>query len=325
MTQAADAQPPTAAEALGRYTTWLRQQSLAASTQASYLAQVRQYLRWLATQDNLAELLPDHTRSAVRIGWGPAVEADQRRRQTETQTVAWAVGEYKAWMLTTRRLAPRTVNQALAAIRSFYQSRGLAVLATPASIPRQAPKALSPKQVTALRRATAALPPRDRAIILTLLHTGIRRGELAELLTTDVATTARKGQVTVRSGKGGRNRTIPLNAECRKAIEAWLAERTHWPIRTNTPPDALWLSRLGRQASAKALGALVAKVGRAAGIPHLTPHKLRHTFVTRLVRGGTDPFLVADLAGHARLETTLLYSLPSDADRRQAVEALSRQ
>lgn len=65
-------------------------------------------------------------------------------------------------------------------------------------------------------------------------------------------------------------------------------------------------------------------VGAAAGIEGLTPHTLRHTFVTRLVRGGTDPFLVADLAGRARLETTLLYSLPSDDDRRQAVEALAR-
>ena len=323
VTTTAGNRPTPSAKGIARYANWIERQPLAPRTRDSYLSQVRQYLQWLATQDNHEELLPDHTRDAAQLGWGPAARAGQARRQGERSKVAWAAGEYKHWMLTERLLAPRTVNQALAAVRNLYQSRGLAVSVSPAAVPRQAPKALAPKQVKALRREVAALPPRDRAIILTLLHTGIRRGELAALRTGDVAMTDRKGYLTVRSGKGRRSRTVPLNAECRRALGAWITDRARWPIRDADTADALWLSRLGHQASPKALGAVVSKVGRSAGLERLTPHTLRHTFVTRLVRGGIDPFLVADLAGHARLETTMLYSLPTDDDRRTAVEGLT--
>ena len=57
------------------------------------------------------------------------------------------------------------------------------------------------------------MPARDRAIVLTFLYTGLRRGELAALRTGDVAITARKGVLTVRSGKGNRSRTVPIAAE----------------------------------------------------------------------------------------------------------------
>ena len=106
--------------------------------------------------------------------------------------MAWAVGDYKGWMLTERQLAPRSVNLALAATHSLYRSRGLAVATDPEPVTHQAPKALRPKPVKALRRAAATMSVRDRAIVLTLLHTGIRRAELAAVQVGDVATTRRK-------------------------------------------------------------------------------------------------------------------------------------
>ena len=135
---------------------------------------------------------------------------------------------------------------------------------------------------------------------------------------------ARKGHVTVRHGKGGNPRTVPLNTDPAQPSSNGLRNAPTGYSTTPHRPTLSGLSRACRPISAKAIGTLVAKVGRDAGLGRLTPHILRHTFVTRLVRGGTDPFMVADLAGHARLETTLLYSLPSDADRRNAVETLSR-
>ena len=71
--------------------------------------------------------------------------------------------------------------------------------------------------------------------------------------------------------------------------------------------DALWVSRLGNQLSPRAIREVIARAGRVARIKGLTAHTLRHTFVTSLVRAGTDAFLVADLAGHSRVETTQLY------------------
>ena len=66
----------------------------------------------------------------------------------------------------------------------------------------------------------------------------------------------------------------------------------------------------------------VRKLGRVAGV-ELSAHVLRHTWVTRLVRAGNDVVLVADLAGHRKLETTRRYSLPSLGDRQRAVEGLA--
>ena len=66
---------------------------------------------------------------------------------------------------------------------------------------------------------------------------------------------------------------------------------------------------------------VVRKIGALAGL-ELSAHVLRHTCVTNLVRAGNDLVLVAELAGHRRLETTRRYSLPSEADRQAAMEAL---
>ncbi|MBW3607978.1 MAG: tyrosine-type recombinase/integrase, partial [Actinobacteria bacterium] len=66
---------------------------------------------------------------------------------------------------------------------------------------------------------------------------------------------------------------------------------------------------------------VVRKVARAAGL-ELSAHVLRHTCITKLVRRGSDVVLVAELAGHRRLETTRRYSLPSDADRQLAMDDL---
>ena len=312
----------TPADALSRYTRWLDRQPLADRTKTSYLSQVCQYLEWLETQDTPDELLPDYSHAPMPPPAHAAIApAGDRRREEDRGRVTWALGEYKGWMLKDRELAPRTANLALAAVQNLYKSLGVLVVVPLASLPRQAPQALTPQQVKALRRAAAAMSPRNGAIVLTFLHTGIRRAELTALQTGDVAMSARKGDLTVRSGKGSRFRTVPLNAETRKALEAWLVDRARWPGHTDT--EGLWLSRLGNPLSSRAIADVVTAAGQRAGIEGLTAHTLRHTFVTRLVRGGYDAFLVADLAGHARLATTRLYSLPTEADRQAAVEALS--
>ena len=74
--------------------------------------------------------------------------------------------------------------------------------------------------------------------------------------------------------------------------------------------------------SARAVGHVIQRIAADAGLDGLSAHVLRHTFVTNLVRSGTDVVLVAELAGHRRLDTTRRYSLPSEADRADAVESV---
>jgi len=160
---------------------------------------------------------------------------------------------------------------------------------------------------------------RDRAIVTVLLFTALRIAELAALGRDGVAISARKGLVTVRHGKGDRYREVPLNAEARDTLDAWIAIRAKLP---NSDGPALLLSLKGQRLSARAIDLAVRRLGHQADV-ETSAHTLRHTCLTRLVRAGHDIVLVAELAGHSRLETTRRYSLPSDADRQAAMDGLT--
>ena len=141
-------------------------------------------------------------------------------------------------------------------------------------------------------------------------------------MVTDVAITARKGMVTVRSGKGDRYRKVPLNSACRSVLVDWLDVRADLCDLKEIATDALWLSRLGTGLSVRAVGHVIERVADDADLEGLSGHVLRHTFVTNLVRSGADIVLIAELAGHRRLDTTRRYSLPSETDRADAVESV---
>jgi site-specific recombinase XerD len=153
---------------------------------------------------------------------------------------------------------------------------------------------------------------------VVLLYTGLRLAELVALDVDDVKVSARKGIVVVRSGKGDAYREVPLNALVRQVLEEWLAEHE---TKAGEGERALFVGRGGRRLSKRSVDDVVRGLGEDAGMK-LSAHTLRHTFLTRMVRQGSDLVLVAELAGHRRLETTRRYSLPSDVDRLLAVENL---
>jgi integrase/recombinase XerC len=91
--------------------------------------------------------------------------------------------------------------------------------------------------------------------------------------------------------------------------------------RTVTEPNALWLSCRGSRLTSRSVDLVLRRLAREAGL-ELSAHLLRHTCLTNLVRSGADIVLVAEIAGHRRLDTTRRYSLPSEADRDAALEAV---
>ena len=131
-----------------------------------------------------------------------------------------------------------------------------------------------------------------------------------------MSVTARRGMVRVRAGKGDTYREVPLNSACRKALDAWSQARA-----ATGEVDALWLSRQGTRMSSRAIDLVIRRLAKDAGL-ELSAHTLRHTAVTNLIRSGADVVLVAEIAGHRRLDTTRRYSLPSAADRDAALEAI---
>jgi len=162
-----------------------------------------------------------------------------------------------------------------------------------------APRALTEDEQRALLHATED-KPRDRAIVVLLLYTALRLSELVALDVGDARISARKGLLVVRSGKGDQYREVPLNRPVRAALEAWLTVRAK---HVDAGEPALFVGPQGRRLSARAVDLVIRKAAARAGL-RLSAHVLRHTCVTNLVRDGNDIVLVAELAGHRRLETT---------------------
>jgi site-specific recombinase XerD len=289
--------PPSIAAVRAGYEAWLARQPLAPRSRATYRQQVGWFLDWLGGEG----------------GPGAGALSDPVARDH-------AARDYKANLKAGRGLRPSSVNLALAAIDHLYRHLGVG----PASVrredlPQTAPRALAPEEQKRLLRAAERAGERDRAIVVTLLYTALRLGELAALSIGDVRISARRGVAVVRRGKGDAYREVDLNAEVRAVLEAWRSERAKRFPEGEDP--ALFLSRTGGRLSARSIDEVVRRVGRVTGIS-LSAHVLRHTCLTGLVRAGNDLVLVAEIAGHRRLETTRRYSLPSAADRQAAMEGL---
>src|SRR5215210_1229630 len=124
-------------------------------------------------------------------------------------------------------------------------------------VPRQAPKALDERAVDrVLRRSEQSGNRRDHAILMTLRHAGIRVAELCDLRVGDVVTSERKGTLTVRAGKGMKQRTVPLNADVRRVLATYLDQERPG----HTPEEFLFISqRTGTRLSEKAVRGIAAK------------------------------------------------------------------
>jgi integrase/recombinase XerC len=115
-----------------------------------------------------------------------------------------------------------------------------------------------------------------------------------------------------------RTREVALNALVRAVLEEWIKERDG---RAPNGEAALFLSAKGARISPRAADSAIRGVAGDAGL-ELPAHVLRHTCLTNLVRQGEDLVMVAEIAGHVRIETTRRYSLPSNADRQAAMERM---
>ena len=281
------------------YVERLAKTPLDADTRRAYASRVRGYLAWLSDSGIEPEVLNDR---ASRDG---------------------AVRDYRAHLQTVARRKPATVNTTLAAIADFYTRTGRG---TPKvqrlDLPQQAPRALDAKTSAQwLRSVERWLNSRDRVLALLPFYAGLRLGECVALDLTDVQLSARKGTIIVRSGKGGRYREIPAHPTLREDLAVWIDdERPHWPSAEDNP--ALLLNRRGGRLSARAADQILGTIAQDAKIEDFTPHVLRHTFGTDLVRKGHDLVVVAELLGHARLDQTRRYSLPTHADRQRAINSL---
>ena len=278
------------------YEVALARSPLAPTSRLAYRRRITGFLRWLEAHE-------EHGAAALQ----------------EPLAREHAIRDYLRHLRVDLRRPPTTCNAALAAINHFGIWLGLGPSQTKAVVlPKAAPRALEEGDVRKLLRAAERRGSiRDQAILITLFATGLRLSELAALDLGDVALSARKGLVTVRDGKGGKHRVVPLNSQAREALQAWLDLRG--PDAQTSP--AVFTGPSGKRLTDRAVDLVLRRIAADAGIP-FSAHVARHTAATRLVRDGVDLVLVAEVLGHASLETTRRYSLPSEADRASALERL---
>jgi integrase/recombinase XerC len=291
---------PENAELLVKYASHLERSPLTGHSPRTYLGAVRIYLAWLQEAPVDGDPLNDATAKD------------------------WAVRDYRSYLVTVAKRATATVNKHLAALQDFYLWRGLGSLrgVRRHPVPRHAPKALEPRAKLRYLRAVEACPStRDRALALLPLYVGTRIAEICALDVADVRLSARKGEIHL-VGKGEKSRMVPVHPKLRQALAAWLADR---PAKPGADSAALFVSSRGTRMTTDAIAdAIAAITAAAAGMDdHVTSHILRHTFGTELTRRGVDIVTVAELMGHASLETTRLYTRPSAADMQRAVDLLT--
>lgn len=167
------------------------------------------------------------------------------------------------------------------------------------------------------------LASRDRAIMLVLLNTGMRVSELVQLDEHSIQATKESTHVTV-IGKGNKERVLKLNRTAIRALADYFTDREE--LVKATGQTALFVNRFGNRMSRKAVYEVVKKYVRMAGLPpksaSISPHKLRHTLATLLLKNGENLRVVQEILGHSSIKTTEIYTHVINTEKDQALDQL---
>ena len=159
----------------------------------------------------------------------------------------------------------------------------------------------------------------NEMVITVLLKSGLRAIELCNLRLKDLPTHHGKDVIHIRDGKGDVSRTVYIPNTLSKRIGQFIKR-----YRKNAKPTSpLVANEQGGPLSYRSLYSKIKILGRLAGVPHLHPHMLRHTYLTRLYAVDKDLRFVQDQAGHADPRTTAIYAKTEESERIRQVELLS--
>lgn len=273
---------------------------------------IEEYLVSLRVERGLAH----NTLAAYERDLGQYVEFLEGREPTEE-----LIGEFIA-NLRNRGLVSSTINRKVASIRGLHRflfREGLwnedpTILIEGPRRPDPFPKALTVDEAIALMEtpgmATAA-DRRDRALLEFLYGTGARVSESVGLDLGDLDLTDR---VVLVTGKGDKQRLVPLGQKAADALLAWLPDRLAL-LRRDEPGDPVFLNLRGRRLSRQGAFNIVKKRADEAGIDpgKVSPHVLRHSAATHMVEAGADLRTVQEMLGHATISTTQVYTRVSPA------------
>lgn len=277
---------------MGSFQLYLRSQELSMNTVCCYMRDSKVFIAWYSTRTD--------------CGLDKLIELD-------------AI-EYKKHLLTTNKSVV-TANRKIASVNAFckwlYENGAI-----PAEVYIKAVKNRDARQYKGLderdlRKLRAEIHrnrnPLHICIIELLLGTGLRVSELCNIRLGDIDISERKGSIKVL-GKGNINRTLPLNKDVRKAIHDYIA------VRPESDSDYLLIGQRGAL-KRNAINLILEKYGQRVGV-EVTPHRLRHTLGYKLVKEHTPITTIQQILGHDHIQTTNLYTVTTEQDKEDALEAL---
>lgn len=274
---------------------------------------VEQFLRFMALEkgrsaNTIAAYRRDLERWAARLG-----------TRSIGDVTSIEVSDHLA-KLRAEGLGSASITRALSTIRSFHRylvAESFTVNDPTGSVlsPNRTlrlPKALTIDDVSLLIESTPTDTPvglRDRALLEMLYATGARVSEAVALSVDDVRPDGMRDVITL-TGKGSKQRVVPLGTFARDAIEAYLVRGRPALSAQGDGSPHLFLGARGKPLSRQNAFLIIRSAAERAGITAvISPHTLRHSCATHLLRGGADIRVVQELLGHSSVATTQIYTL----------------
>ncbi|MGN7158190.1 tyrosine-type recombinase/integrase [Dietzia cercidiphylli] len=300
---------------------------------------------WLTIHLPRARRLSPHTVRSYKTALNALLDYLRQTRGLQVGEVSFEALDHAAltgfgiWLLETKQLAPSSVNQRVAAIKSFLsycagEDPALVALwldakrIRPVRTSDRAPDALDMAAVEALIRTPGQDTPRglrDTTIIVLLFDTAARIQELLDLTPADIETDAGQGRVTL-TGKGRKTRTVPIMDTTAGHLDQYLAA-FHPDARDSATPF-FFTTRAGQrhQMSQDNISYLLNKHAAAArercpGIPdRIHAHQLRHARAMQMLRAGVPLPHIKEFLGHANIATTSIYATADNKMVRDAIQ-----
>lgn len=255
----------------------------------------------------------ENTRSAYQRDLNALVDFLNSREIKSWQEVG--IPEIRTYIATRHRqgIGGRSLQRALSSIRRFFNflidegihnSNPADVIKAPKS-PRKLPKVLNTDEANALLdiKSDNPLDRRDHAMMELMYSSGLRVSELAGLDMEDLDLKSAQVQVT---GKGNKQRIVPVGKKAILAIRNWLPHRQEY-LKDESP--AIFLSRNGNRISVRSIQLRFKHWGAQQNLnSSLNPHMLRHSFASHILESSGDLRAVQELLGHSDISTTQIYT-----------------
>ena len=265
-----------------------------------------------------------HTVKAYRRDIAQFLDTVQESTGREPEPEDLAVRQVRAHLARMHGTrAPSTMSRKLSALRRFgeylrrqglVEDNEVALVQNPKRAQRL-PVALPVDDVTSMIEAPAEDPldptevrrRRDRAVLEVLYGSGLRVSECVRLDLPHLRWDGDRLLVRVVSGKGGKDRIVPLGRPAVQALREYLELRSHL-VTPKSPPEAVFLGNRGGRLGDRQVRYLVERRSTEQARARISPHGLRHSFATHLLESGCDLRAIQSMLGHASLSTTQRYT-----------------